>query len=71
MRTKEEALRFLQYKEPSQTQVPLYQLVTDAFVDLVSVIYDTMPDGPGKTVAIRKISEAQMSVKCAIANEGQ
>ena len=71
MRTKADALNFFQYKPPTASQQPLYCLVTDAFVDLVSVIYDTMPDGPGKTRALRKLSDARMAVNSAIANEGQ
>jgi hypothetical protein len=71
MRTKAEAIEFLQYKPPCDTERPLYALVTDAFIELVKVIYDTMPDGPGKTVAIRKIADARMSVNSAIANRGQ
>lgn len=71
MRTKAEAIEFFTHKPPDATTVPLYSLVSEWFIALVDAIYDTMPDGPGKTVALRKISEARMAVNSAIANKGQ
>ena len=71
MRTKQEAIEFFQFKPPDEDTAPLYRLVTDSFILLVDVIYDAMPDGPGKTVALRKISEARMAVNSTIANKGQ
>lgn len=71
MRTKEEALAHFKYKAPNEETRPKFALVTDWFVGMVEAIYDVIPDGPGKTLALRKLSEARMAVNSAIANEGQ
>jgi hypothetical protein len=71
MRTKEEALEHFQYKAPTVDTIPKFQAVTREFSNLVASLYDVMPDGPGKTLALRKLSEARMAVNSAIANDGQ
>ena len=71
MRTKADAIEHFKYKPPTESQKPVYSMVTDWFISLVDGIYDSIPDGPGKTHALRKISEARMAVNSAIANDGQ
>ena len=69
--TKEGAIAHFKYKAPDETTRPKYGAITRAFVALVTEIFDLMPDGPGRTLALRKLSEARMQVNSAIANEGQ
>lgn len=71
MRTKQEAIEHFQYKPPTDETRPKYGVVTSEFIRLVDAIYDRIPEGPGKTVALRKLSEARMAVNSAIANGGQ
>lgn len=70
-RTKAGAIQHFQYKPPTPDTRPKYGSVTRAFVALVEDIFDLVPEGPGKTVAFRKLSDARMAVNSAIANEGQ
>jgi hypothetical protein len=71
MRTKEEALDHFTYKAPTIETKPKFEAVTGEFLTLVDALYDLMPDGPGKTLALRKLAEARMAVNSAIANDGQ
>lgn len=71
MRTKESAIAHFQYKAPTDETRPKYGVVTSEFIRLVEKIYDLIPEGPGKTLALRKLSEARMAVNSAIANDGE
>lgn len=71
LQSKEGAIAHFRYKPPTAETVPKFELVTTQFILLVSEVYDLMPSGPGKTLALRKLSEARMAVNSAIANEGQ
>jgi hypothetical protein len=71
MRTKEEAIEMFRYKAPNGETLPKYELVNAVFVSLVEAIYDVIPDGPGKTAALRKLSDARMAFSSAIANGGR
>jgi hypothetical protein len=70
-RTKAGAIQHFHYKPPNEDTRPKYGAVTRAFVGLIENTYDLIPDGPGKTHALRKLSEARMAINSAIANEGQ
>lgn len=71
MQTKDEAVEHFRYKAPNDETRVKHEKVTDAFVDVVVALYDLTPDGPGKTVALRKLAEARMAFNSAIANKGQ
>lgn len=70
MRTLDEAINYLDYHAPSEETLPKYGKVNAAFQALMTQLWDTIPDGPGKTVAIRAIGAARMQVNSAIANNG-
>lgn len=71
MRTKDEATEHFRYKAPTEETLPKHQKVTDTFINVVEELWDVTPDGPGKTAALRKLSEARMAFNSAIANNGQ
>ena len=71
MRTKEETIEHFRYKAPTEDTLPRHQQVTDTFINAIDILWDVTPDGPGKTAAFRKLSEARMAFNSAIANNGQ
>lgn len=68
---KEEALAYLNYHAPTAETLPRHEAVNTAFQQLVDQLWDQLPEGPGKTVAIRAIGAARMECNSAIANNGQ
>lgn len=75
MRTKEEALELFKHKkldpDLDQDRLARHRLVEIVFERAVSQLWDLMPDGAGKTYALRKLQTAQMSANACIANEGK
>jgi hypothetical protein len=71
MRTKAEVIEHFQYKAPTEETLPKFGVVTSEFIRLVEKTFDLIPEGPGKTLAFRKLSEARMAFNSAIANGGQ
>lgn len=68
---KEDALAYLAYHAPTDETLPKHEKVNNEFQMLVEQIWDSIPEGPGKTVAIRAIGSARMECNSAIANNGQ
>lgn len=68
---KEEALAYLSYHAPTPETLPKHQAVNDAFQRLLNDLWDHIPEGPGKTVAIRAIGRARMECNSTIANGGE
>jgi len=71
LRTLEGAMSFLDYHAPNADTLPRHNAVNAAFQALCSTIWNQLPDGPGKTVAIRAIGRARMECNSCIANGGQ
>lgn len=71
MLTKDAAIEHFRYKPPTDETRPKFDVVTGEFIALVSNIYDHLPEGPGKTLALRKLVEARMACNACIANHGQ
>lgn len=71
LRTLEGALSYLYYHAPNADTLPRHELVNERFLWLVTHIWNALPDGPGKTVAIRAIGRARMECNSCIANGGQ
>jgi hypothetical protein len=71
MRTLEEALDTFRYHAPTEETIPKYNGVNASFQSLVENLWPLMPDGPGKTYALRKLQDARMAVNACIANNGQ
>lgn len=59
------------YHQPSLDDLEKYNKINEAFLNLAQVIEDTLPDGPGKTVAIRTLSETRMIANHAISMKGE
>ena len=70
LKTLEGAKQFLNYHAPDEEMQHRHAVVNEAFLDLLSAIWSILPDGPGKTVAIRVIGSARMSCNSVIANNG-
>lgn len=71
MRTLQEALDYLNYHAPTETTLAKHENVNRQFQSLMTAIWDSIPEGPGKTTAIRAIGRARMECNSAIANNGQ
>lgn len=71
LRTKEGATDFLNYHAPDADAVKAYAIINVGFQDLISKIWDALPGGPGKTVAVRSLNRARMDCNSCIANGGQ
>jgi hypothetical protein len=70
MRSLEEALEYLRYHSPDDDTIPHHEAVNTAFKQLAITLWEHLPDGPGKTVAIRAIGVARMQCNSCIANQG-
>lgn len=71
LRTIDGALSYLDYHAPNDDTLPRHNAVNAAFQALCRALWNQIPDGPGKTVAIRAIGRARMECNSAIANGGQ
>jgi hypothetical protein len=75
MRSKEEALELFRHKklDPDLDQDRLQRLdaVDVVFQGAVSQLWDLLPDGAGKTHALRKLQTAMMSANSCITNDGK
>jgi hypothetical protein len=65
-----EALEYLSYHAPDEDATINHENVNNNFRVLVENIWDSLPEGPGKTVAIRAIGAARMECNSVIANKG-
>jgi hypothetical protein len=58
------------YHAATEAQRVSYDQINAAFLECARVINAAVPEGPGKTVAIRKLSEARMQANHCVALEG-
>jgi len=70
LRTLDGALDFLNYHPPNERQRTGHELINSAFQDLLGVVWDVIPEGPGRTVFVRDLNRVRMSANSAIANNG-
>lgn len=71
LRTLDGALYFLDYHAPNDDTLPRHSAVNIAFQQLWTEVASCLPDGPGKTVALRAVGRARMECNSCIANGGQ
>lgn len=71
LRTLEGAKSFLDYHSPDEDAKINHGNVNNNFQVLMGNIWESLPDGPGKTAAIRAIGRARMECNSCIANGGQ
>jgi len=69
--TREDALKLFQTPTPDETARAAYAVVDRIFPETAEALFNELQDGPGKTVAIRKLQDAYLSAKACIANEGK
>jgi hypothetical protein len=69
IRTLGEALATFDYHKPTDAGVEKITVIRNAYKNLVKVIWDQVPDGPDRTVAIRKAHESMMTCNKAIVLE--
>jgi hypothetical protein len=67
MRTEREAIGQFAYHPATAETAPKHSKVRDLFMGLVQDLWREIPDGPEKTLALRKLQEAQMFANLAIA----
>ena len=71
LRTLEGAKHYLNYHAPNDDTLPRHESVNRSFQLLIELLWPVIPDGPGKTVALRAIGRARMECNSCIANGGQ
>lgn len=71
MRSLDEAFDQFAYHPATDVTAPKHAKVRDLFGALLPELWDSVPDGPEKTLAIRKLQEAQMFANLAIALTGE
>jgi hypothetical protein len=67
----EEITDIFSFHAPTLDQVQAYESVNAAFIECVNKVAPLMPDGLGKTAAIRALNIARMQVNAAIALQGK
>jgi hypothetical protein len=58
------------YVEPTAEMQPAFKAVADGSMFLYAAILAHVPDGPDRTLAIRKLQECRMWANCAISFGG-
>jgi hypothetical protein len=66
-----EIVEIFSYHPPTPDQRMTYERINAAFIDLAIEIAPFLPDGPGKTAAIRKLADARMAANAAVALGGK
>lgn len=67
----QEIREIFSYHPPTEEQREIYEQINKAFIQLGLTIAPLLPDGPGKTVAIRALSDARMKCNASVALEGR
>lgn len=67
----QEIVDVFSYHAPTPEQVEIYERINQAFRRCALEIAPVLPDGPGKTVAIRKLADARMAANAAVALGGK
>lgn len=75
MHTKEKAKACFGFDNPNLDsgldRINKHRGVGAVFVNAVDELWALMPDGPGKTYALRKLRDASLAVHDCIGNDGQ
>ena len=59
------------YHKPTAEQAETYERINALFMYIALSLNHALPEGPGKTVAIRKLADARMAANAAVALEGK
>jgi hypothetical protein len=69
--TKENLDNWFSYHAPTPEQLPKYQAIREAALNLATVIVENSPSSADQTAAIRMVGEAMMTANAAIARGGK
>ncbi len=69
--TDEQLKDIFSYHAPTAEQRATYDQINAAFLGCAQLLNAALPEGPGKTVAIRKLSEARMQANHCASLEGR
>jgi len=67
LRTKEDITNQFGYHKATSETGPLHDSIRKDFITFAKNIYDVIPDGPEKTIVMRKLQEALMYTNLAVA----
>lgn len=67
MRTLDEARNYFAYHPATKETAETFDYIREGFLTLVAQLWDALPDGPDKTVALRALHVAQMQAIAAVA----
>lgn len=59
------------YHAPTENERATYEAINKAFIECANKVIPLLPDGPGKTVAVRKLAEARMNCNSSVALKGE
>ncbi len=69
--TDDQLKEIFSYHAATNEQAAAYDQINAAFLASAQMLNAVLPEGPGKTVAIRKLSEARMQANHCVALEGR
>jgi len=58
------------YHQPDEETAKKHKAVNDLFLTVAEALNEVLPDGPGLTAALRKLSEARMQANACVATKG-
>lgn len=59
------------YHAPTPEQRVIYEKINEAFIQCALASIPLIPDGPGKTLAVRALADARMKANAAVALDGK
>src|SRR5690242_18333210 len=71
MLSPDDLINWFTYHAPTQEQLPKYQAIRDAGLNLARAIVENSPPSADQTAAVRKVREACMTANAAIACGGK
>ena len=56
--------------QPDEETARAHRTINDLFLTMANALNEVLPDGPGLTAALRKLSEARMQANACLATKG-
>ena len=69
--TKAQLENWFTYHSPSKEQLPTYEAIRNAGLNLAEIIVENSPPSADQTAAVRKVREACFTANAAIACQGE
>lgn len=67
----EQITEIFSYHPPTEGQREIYERINESFRSLALELNTLLPEGPGKTVAFRKLQEARHQANACVALDGK